>query len=164
MLVSKIFFSTGFFFYSELNHVIFSNGAIFFKYKYHSNFYFLKKKQFLFIFLYFFVYTMSFDSIKYNIRILCKCVNNLMFYQSNYFKLEGRGYKLYNYLNFVICKLGYSHLCYYLLPFNMLFISRKKKAYHILVSHDKFMMGHVIKNLYSFRMPSKYKRKGIFIS
>lgn len=111
------------FYYIELNMYLIGTSISFFKYKFNSIF-------FIYIQDYFF-YFFSFSLLAFNNTVLLIWKKNkylfFTFFKSNLFynikhlKLEGRGYKLYYYINYIIFKLGYSHLCYFLLPLNIYF-------------------------------------------
>lgn len=154
------------FYYIELNMYLIGTSISFFKYKFNSIF-------FIYIQDYFF-YFFSFSLLAFNNTVLLIWKKNkylfFTFFKSNLFynikhlKLEGRGYKLYYYINYIIFKLGYSHLCYFLLPLNIYFYSKQKKSYFKLVSFSTFSMGNLLFRMQCFKIPNRYKKKGIFIA
>jgi hypothetical protein len=156
---NKIFFLEQFYVYNELNFLVVSNGCTSIKIKYDNRCFFFVKNMCIICYCYFF-----FGYLNLSFQFLCFNVFQGMFYQFGHLKLEGRGNKFYDFFNFVVGKLGYSHICYYLLPFNILFFSKKKRTDFKIVSHNSFTVGNSLKCLRSFRFPNNYKKKGIFVS
>jgi hypothetical protein len=81
-----------------------------------------------------------------------------------FFRLKGRGYRLYRDLNFITMKLGLSHLCYYLIPFEFLLHSDRKFQYSKVIGTSFYAVCMLTKQLQSFRLPRSYVKKGIFSS
>lgn len=85
--------------------------------------------------------------------------------QVGHITLIGRGYKLYPLIVHIMLKLGYSHLVYFLFPVGVkIKLKRKKKFDFKVISNTKSELGNVIHLIQKFRIPLKYKRKGIFVT
>jgi hypothetical protein len=162
MLINQCYIFSRLFFYNELNLICFGNFSNFYKYKYDSIVFLLKKGCFIFFFDYFFSF--FFFPFKLYWYYIFKFFKFSFFYSIGHLKLEGRGYKLYPFFNQLIFKVGYSHLCYYLLPFSFFFFSKKKKSDFKLVGYSRDRLGNLLSCLQYYRFPNKYKKKGIFIS
>ena len=162
MYFNQFFFFSQVVFYSELNLFFLGNFYNFYKYKFDSNIFFLKKGCFFYIYYYFFFY--FFSNWKFFQNYLMNFFQQSFFYSIKHLKIEGRGYKLYLYHNQLIFKVGYSHLCYFLLPFSFFIFSKKKKSDYKLVSYKKDYLGNILSRLQSYRIPNQYKKKGVFIS
>lgn len=162
---NKYIYFSNFFFYIELDNYLIGNKLAYFKYKFNSNFYFYTENNIFYRFKFFF------NELNIEKQIEKKILSSFfLFLRSNFFghikhlKLEGRGYKLYNYINMLILKLGYSHLCYFLLPINVIFLSKRKKFNYKLFSFSHYLIGNLLYKIQSFKVPNTYKKKGIFIT
>ena len=166
MNFKQFYFLKTLYFYVETNIYLVGTEISYFKYKFNSSFFFFIMNNIF----YFFTFCL-FDN-KYNIELTWKKNKYLffsffrsnLFYNIKHLKLEGRGYKLYYYLNYVILKLGYSHLCYFLLPFNVIFLSKKKKMHYKIIIFSNEVIGNLLFRMQSFRIPNTFKKKGIFIA
>jgi len=154
------------FHYVELNIYLIGTDISFFKYKFNNYFFIFVNNNFFYFFPFhlFNVNEIIMDIWKKNKYLLISFFKSNLFYNIRHLKLDGRGYKLYYYINYVILKLGYSHLCYFLLPLNIYFYSKQKKSYYKLVSFSSSMMGNLLFRMQCFKIPNKYKKKGIFIA
>lgn len=165
MLKKQFFFLHALFYYVELNVYLIGTNISFFKYKFDSSFFFYIINN---IFYFFTFRLLSNNKIysfwKSNKYLFFSFLKSNLFYNIKHLKLEGRGYKLYYYLNYIILKLGYSHLCYFLLPLNVYFISKKKKSNYRIVSFSNSLIGNLLFRMQCFRIPNTYKKKGIFIA
>nr|YP_010049288.1 60S ribosomal protein L6 [Pleurostomum flabellatum]QPL15618.1 60S ribosomal protein L6 [Pleurostomum flabellatum] len=92
--------------------------------------------------------------------ILTKVLKKYIFY----FRIKGRGYKVYSNMNSTLIKLGYSHLCYFLFPLEFFLFQRKKSFFSKLYGYDFYYMKKALKTLQSFKFPKSYDKKGIFVS
>lgn len=153
------FFLNNLFLYVELNNFIIGSHISFFKYKL-NEFYFFFIDSCIF---YSYNYNLFYADLWKNVKsLLLKFIRTHVHYSIKHLKLEGRGYKLYYYYNLVIFKLGYSHLCYFLLPIHSYFYSKQKKTYYKIVSFSDNILGNLLFRMKCFRIPNKYKKKGIF--
>lgn len=154
------------FYYVELNMYLIGTSISFFKYKF-NDLYFIFINNNFFYFFPFYLFSIG-NSIlniwKKNKYLFISFFKSNLFYNIKHLKLDGRGYKLYYYINYVIFKLGYSHLCYFLLPLSIYFYSKQKKSYYKLVSFSISEMGNLLFRMQCFKIPNKYKKKGIFIA
>lgn len=166
MYFKQFFYINSLFFYVELNTYLVGSDISFFKYKFNSSFFFfIIDNMFYFFHFYLLENTSNIELIwKKNKYLFFSFFHSNLFYNIKHLKLEGRGYKLYYYLNCVILKLGYSHLCYFLLPLNVSFLSKKKKSHYKMVSFSNELIGNLLSRMQSFRIPNTYKKKGIFIA
>jgi hypothetical protein len=162
MCLKEYYVFSQLFFYNELNMCCFGNFFNFYKYKSDSSIFFLKKGCLIFFYYYFFF--CHFFGLKKYQYYLFQFFNTSFFYSMGHLKLEGRGYKLYLFLNQLVFKVGYSHLCYFLLPFSFFLFSKKKRSYYKLVGYSKDYLGNILSYLQAYRIPHIYKKKGIFIS
>jgi ribosomal protein L6P/L9E len=71
---------------------------------------------------------------------------------------------MYNFLNYLILKLGYSHLCYFLMPLDIFLIRKSNKLEIKLKSFNKFILNQRLSIVQRFKIPNNYKDKGIYIS
>jgi hypothetical protein len=166
MSFKQFFYINNLYFYVELNTYLVGTELSFFKYKFNSSFFFFIIDN-IFYFFYFSLLENSnnINSLwKKNKYLFFSFFKSNIFYNIKHLKLEGRGYKLYYYLNYVIFKLGYSHLCYFLLPLNVSFFSKKKKSHFKVVSLSNELIGNLLFRMQSFRIPNTFKKKGIFIA
>jgi hypothetical protein len=166
MLLKHYFFLNSLFFYVELNNYIVGTSISFFKYRFNSTFFFFILNN-IFYFFNFYLLEKKESIIhewKKNKYLFFSFFRSNVFYRIKHLKLEGRGYKLYYYLNYIVFKLGYSHLCYFLIPLNVLFLSKKKKLNYKMVSFSNQIMGNLLFRMQSFRIPNTFKKKGIFIA
>jgi len=165
MLKKQYYFLNSLFYYVELNMYLVGTNISYFKYKFDSSFFFYIVNN---IFYFFNFYLFSNDLIdliwKKNKYLFFSFFSSNLFYNIKHLKLEGRGYKLYYYLNYIILKLGYSHLCYFLLPLNVYFSSKKKKSNYKIISFSNDLIGNLLFRMQCFRIPNTYKKKGIFIT
>jgi len=153
------------FIYVELDSYIVGNELSYYKYKFYSMcFFYIENNIFYFLSLFFSENIISLNYLKRYKSLFFFLLRANIFGNTKHLKLEGRGYKLYSYINSIILKLGYSHLCYFLLPVNVLFISRKKKLHYKLFSFSDSLIGNLLYRIQSFRVPNTYKKKGIFIT
>lgn len=166
MSFKQFFYINNLYFYVELNTYLVGTELSFFKYKFNSSFFFFIVNN-IFYFFYFNllenINTINILWKKYKYLFFSFLKSNI-FYNVKHLKLDGRGYKLYYYLNYVILKLGYSHLCYFLLPLNVSFLSKKKKSHFKMVSLSNELIGNLLFRMQSFRIPNTFKKKGIFIA
>jgi len=166
MICSRFYNINSFFIYIELNSYLVGTNISFFKYKFNSSFYIFLLDN-IFYFSYFFLLEKKeiINTIwKKHKYLFFSFFKSNLFYNLKHLKLDGRGYKLYYYLNYVILKLGYSHLCYFLLPLNVYFTSRQRKSYYRVVSFSTSQIGNILFRMQCFRIPNRYKKKGIFIT
>lgn len=166
MLCSRYYNINSLFFYVELNSYLVGTSISFFKYKFNSSFFIYVVDS---IFYFFYFYLLENKEIIHSVwkkhkYLFFSFFKSNLFYNIKHLKLEGRGYKLYYYLNYVILKLGYSHLCYFLLPLNVYFYSKQKKSYYRIVSFSSDVIGNLLFRMQCFRIPNTYKKKGIFIT
>lgn len=165
MLLNKYYILNSLFYYVESNFYLIGTHISFFKYKFSNSFFFYIENQIYYFFTYTLLFTNKLNLIwKEKKYLFFSFLRSNLFYNVKHLKLEGRGYKLYYYLNYVIFKLGYSHLCYFLLPMNMYFYSRQKKSYYRIVSFSNSQIGNLLFRMQCFRIPNTYKKKGIFIT
>lgn len=150
------------FYYIELNTFLIGTFISFFKYKLNSFYFFFIDSRILYCHNYY-LFRVDHCYWKKVKLLLLKFIRSHLYYNIKHLKLEGRGYKLYYYYNTIIFKLGYSHLCYFLLPIDTYFYSRQKKTYYRIVSFSDSMLGNLLFRMKCFRIPNKYKKKGIFI-
>lgn len=162
MLFKQYYFINSLFIYIELNNYLIGNYLDFFKYKLINELFIFFDGQF-FSFFYYFFFSSNLLKWKFNAYLFFNFLSNHLFNKIRHLKLEGRGYKLYYFINYIILKLGYSHLCYYLLPLNIYFTSKKKKFNYKMISHSNDKAGNLLFKIQSFRIPNRYKRKGIYI-
>lgn len=166
MKVRQFYYLNSVFYYVELNMYLVGTNISFFKYKFNSNYFFFVLNN-IFYFFSFFLLVNPYSSFliwKNNKYLFLSYFRSNIFYNIKHLKLEGRGFKLYYYLNYVIFKLGYSHLCYFLLPLNVYFYSKQKKSYYRIISFSKDVIGNLLFRMQCFRIPNTYKKKGIFIT
>lgn len=166
MEIKQFYYLHFLFYYVELNMYLVGSIISFFKYKFNNNYFFFIENNIFYFFSFFLLmdvctYINNWRNNKYKYLLFLR--SNL-FYNIKHLKLEGRGFKLYYYLNYVIFKLGYSHLCYFLLPLNVYFYSKQKKSYYKIVSFSKDIIGNLLFRMQCFRIPNTYKKKGIFIA
>ncbi len=166
MNFKQFYFLKTLFFYVETNIYLVGTEISYFKYKFNSSFFFfIMNNIFYFFTFYLFDVKNTIESTwKKNKYLFFSFFRSNLFYNIKHLKLEGRGYKLYYYLNYVILKLGYSHLCYFLLPFNVIFLSKKKKMHYKIISFSNESIGNLLFRMQSFRIPNTFKKKGIFIA
>jgi len=165
MLKKQFFFLHSFFYYVELNTYLVGTSISYFKYKFDSSFFFYIVDNIFYFFTFMLFKNKNIYSFwKMNKYLFFSFFKSNFFYNIKHLKLEGRGYKLYYYLNYVIFKLGYSHLCYFLLPLNVYFFSKKKKSNYKMISFSNDLIGNLLFRMQCFRIPNTYKKKGIFIA
>lgn len=166
MFSKQYFYINSLYFYVELNCYLVGTNISFFKYKFNSSFFFFIMNNVFYFFSFFLLEQQSSIRVlwKRNKYLFFSFLKSNLFHNIKHLKLEGRGYKLYYYLNYVILKLGYSHLCYFLLPLNVYFFSKQKKSYYKVVSFSNDLIGNLLFRMQCFRIPNTYKKKGIFIT
>jgi hypothetical protein len=166
MELKQFYYLNSLYYYIELNIYLIGTAISFFKYKFNNNYFFFIKDNIFYF--YYFSLLLKFDDClllwKKNQYLFFSYLFDNLFYNIRHLKLEGRGFKLYYYLNYIIFKLGYSHLCYFLLPLNVYFYSKQKKSYYRIVSFSTPLIGNLLFRMQCFRIPNTYKKKGIFIS
>lgn len=168
MLIGYYYSIDSCFFYSEVNIILLGNELNIVKYLFDGRFFFFFEGVLLKVFFYFFFYFSLSQSVYSSWKslkgIFFRSILNSLFFQYGHFKVEGRGYKLYHNLGNVVMKLGYSHLCYYLIPFQLFFFSKKKKSDFKIVGFNRSMIGDTLKSMQLFRIPNNYKKKGLFFA
>jgi len=77
--------------------------------------------------------------------------------------VQGRGYKIVNYLNMSYLRLGYGHL-HFLFFIPDMFIKKKlkKKMFYKYFSSFFFPMSTILSRIHRLRFPDYYTRKGIY--
>lgn len=106
---------------------------------------------------------------KYYLRYLSLCnyhinvLSYLIKYGTvEYLYLKGIGYKVYDSMNCIFLKLGYSHYIYYFLPMEFSLSVKKKRRLLKFNYFNKWYMNNIIYKIQNFRISNIYTKKGIF--
>lgn len=166
---SKFFFiqpQSYMFFYNEINYVMLGNSLIFIKLKITPSILIqtknshlvlsinkLKQKNFHF----------EMVQLKYNFNLLLKQINLVFFGSAIYFRISGRGYKLFSELNHILFKLGYSHVINFTLPIQYEIQKKEKHQFFYKINGIGIgNIGNILSQLKYLRIPNIYSKKGIF--
>jgi hypothetical protein len=164
MILNKYFIIDNIYLYIECNYFFSITNKNIFKFKLLKHL-FLYIENYIIYLKYKYLNTYLYDSINNNLNfIFLNFLKNSINYNTEYLKLEGRGNKMYNFLNYLIFKLGYSHLCYFLMPLDIFLIRKSNKLEIKLKSFNKFILNQRLSILQRFKIPNNYKIKGIYIS
>lgn len=83
-------------------------------------------------------------------------------YRAKY-RIIGLGWKSFYYKNFLLFKLGYSHLVFFFLPFELSsFKKKKKKTYYTIVGLNDSVLKDTFFFLKNLRIPDIYSMNGVF--
>lgn len=95
------------------------------------------------------------------IKYVIRCI---YFGSASRFRIIGRGYKVYNQINHLLFKLGYSHVINYTLPiYYEVHKKDKNNNFYKVTGIAKSELHSILSNIKSFRIPNVYSKKGVFI-
>lgn len=151
-----------FFFYNENTKLLLGSSIFFSKYKVSSSLFFVNSKTIIIPYYISFQKKGKLDYIKYISNFLLLQCNRLYFGNAMRFRINGRGYRLYNQWNHILFKLGYSHVINYTLPVQYEIQKKEKYQYFYKIVGVGIINNNILSNIKSLRIPNIYSKKGIF--
>lgn len=150
-------------FYNELNMLIFRTNLYGFKTKITKN-YFLTNYSYSIRINNNLFSNKNYITNKYIFNLLAFYLKTSYFGTSMRFRINGRGYRLFNELNHILFKLGYSHVINYTLPIQYEIQKKEKNQSFFKISGLGISnFSNILYNIKSLRYPNAYSKKGIFL-
>jgi hypothetical protein len=105
------------------------------------------------------------STLKYIISLLSRSFISVSFGFFSKYRIKGLGHRIYIHKNTFLYKIGYSHLLYRLLDYNLINMKKrfKKETYFAVRGLDYINLRRSIFIIQSYRIPNCYCFNGIFI-
>lgn len=101
---------------------------------------------------------------KYFLNLLTFYLKTSYFGTAIRFRINGRGYRLFNETNHILFKLGYSHVINYTLPIQYEMQKKEKSQSFFKISGLGISNNsNILHKIKSLRYPNVYSKKGIFL-